>query len=128
MDPDYLGHNFLRLREPNGKQIRPMYSNGGAYLRWVNHENTLCARYTRAILNHAPLGDYMHRFNIPGYDTHECECGCPGRQQNRHHIFTWCGVLLTNNSDPRFIQELVDYLEENPKAFAFSSHTPIGDG
>ena len=34
-DPDYLGHNFLRLREPNGKHIRPMYSNGGAVdSRW----------------------------------------------------------------------------------------------
>ena len=127
-DPDYLGHHFLRLRDPSGKPLRPTYSNGGTWLRWVNEENVLCARFSRAILDHAPLGSYYRRFHIPGHDTHECECGCPGPLQTRHHIFTHCGVLDTINRSPRFIRELVDYLDENPTAFAFPSRPRQGDG
>jgi hypothetical protein len=114
---DYLGHQFLILRDPKGKRLRPTYSNGGMWLRNVNEDNALCARFCRAILNHAPTGQYYRRFNIPGHETHECECGCP--MQSRHHIFTQCGVLETRDRDPWYIRELVGFLDENPKAFSF---------
>jgi hypothetical protein len=92
---EYLGHQFLILRDPKGKRLRPTYSNGGMWLRNVNEDNALCARFCRAILNHALTGEYYRRFNIPGHETHECECGCP--MQSRHHIFTQCGVLETRD-------------------------------
>ena len=92
-DPDYLGHQFLAFSDPKGKPMRPTYANGGTWLRHVNEDNVLCARVCRGILNHAPIGEYYRRFNIPGHDTHECECGCP--TQTRRHIFTHCGVLET---------------------------------
>ena len=126
-NPDYLGHQFMVLRDPKGKPTRPTYSNGGVWLRHVNESNALCARMCRAILNHAPTGEYYSRFRIPGHDNHECECGCP--VQTRHHIFTQCGVLQTYDRDPRFVRELVWFLEDNPKAFAFGfQYAPQGDG
>ena len=126
-DREYLGSQFLTLRDPKGKPVRPSYANGGTWLRYVNDDNALCARFTRAVLNHAPIGEYYRRFNIPGHETHECECGCP--MQTRHHIFTQCGVLETQDRDPRFIRELVGFLVDNPIAFAFGfQYAPPREG
>jgi hypothetical protein len=126
-DREYLGSQFLTLRDPKGKPVRPSYANGGTWLRYVNDDNALCARFTRVVLNHAPIGEYYRRFNIHGHDTHECECGCP--MQTRHHIFTQCGVLDTQDRDPRFILELVGFLVDNPIAFAFGfQYAPPREG
>ena len=122
-DPDYRGHQFLVLRDPKGKPLPPTYANGGAYLRHVNGDPRLCVRFCRAILNHAPIGEYYRRFNIP--EDPECECGCP--VQTRHHIFTSCGVLDTNYPDPKLIRELVGFLVTNPTAFGFN-RPPAGVG
>ena len=111
------------LRDPKGKPLRPTYSNGGTWLRHVNEDNARCARYCRAILGHAPIGEYYRRFNIP--ETYECECGCP--VSTRHHVFTWCGVLDTNDREPKYIRELVGFLVKNPTAFGFAN-APRGDG
>ena len=122
-DPDYQGHQFLVLRDPKGKPLRPTYSNGGIWLHHVNEDNARCARFCRAILGHAPISEYYRRFNIP--ETHECECGCP--VQTRHHIFTHCGVLDTLDRAPKFARELVGFLVTNPTAFGFAN-TPRGEG
>ena len=122
-DPDYRGHQFLVLRDPKGKPLPPAYANGGAYLRHVNGDPKLCARFCRAILNHGPIGEYYRRFNIP--EDPECECGCP--VQTRHHIFTSCGVLDTNDRDPKLSRELVGFLVTNPTAFGFN-RPPAGVG
>ena len=126
-NPDYLGHQFMVLRDSKGKPERPTYSNGGVWLRHTNESNVLTARMCRAILNHAPTGEYYSRFRISGHDDHECECGC--LVQTRHHIFTQCGVLQTYDRDPHYVRELVWFLEDNPKAFAFGfEYAPQGDG
>ncbi|KAJ3499866.1 hypothetical protein NMY22_g19466 [Coprinellus aureogranulatus] len=122
-DPDYRGHQFLVLRDPKGKPLPPAYANGGAYLRHVNGDPKMCARFCRAILNHAPIGEYYARFNIP--EDPECECGCP--VQTRRHIFVQCGVLTTGNRDPKYIRELVGFLVTNPTAFGFN-RPPTGVG
>ncbi|KAJ3518886.1 hypothetical protein NMY22_g13456 [Coprinellus aureogranulatus] len=122
-DPDYRGHQFLVLRHPKGKPLPPVYANGGAYLCHVNGDPKMCARFCHAILNHAPIGEYYVRFNIP--EDPECECGCP--IQTRRHIFVQCGVLTTGNRDPKYIRELVGFLVTNPTAFGFS-RPPAGVG
>ena len=83
----------------------------------------------RGILNHAPMGEYYHRFNIPGHETHECECGCP--MQTQHHILIQCGVLDNLDRTPHFLHEFIGFLVDNPKAFAFGfqyTHPREGDG
>ena len=115
------------LRDPKGKPVRPTYSNGGTWLKHVNDENALCAHFTHAITNHAPVGEYYQRFNIPDHKTHECECGCP--MQTQHHIFTQCGILDTQDSNPQYVVELVGFLIDNPKVFAFGfQYVPRGGG
>ncbi|KAJ3533031.1 hypothetical protein NMY22_g7503 [Coprinellus aureogranulatus] len=106
-DPDYRGHQFLVLRDLKGKPLPPR----------------MCARFCRAVLNHAPIGEYYVRFNIP--EDPECECGCP--VQTRRHIFVQCGVLTTGNRDPKDIRELVGFLVTNPTALGFN-RPPAGVG
>ena len=129
-NPDYLGHQFLAFSDPKGKPMCPTYANGGTWLRHVNEDNVLCARVCRGILNHAPIGEYYRRFNIPGHDTHECECSCP--TQTRRHIFTHCGVLEMLDRVPRYYQEFIGFLTENPPAFSFGFQyrhpPPVGIG
>ena len=127
-DPDYLGHQFLQFRDPKGKPFCPTYANSGTWLKYVNEDNGLCARVCRGILNLALTGKYYRRFNIPGHETHECECGCP--MQTWHHILIQCGVLYNLDQTPRFLHEFVGFLMDNPKAFALGfqyAHPREGD-
>ena len=81
---------------------------------------TLCARATRAILNHAPIGEYRQRF-FPAECT-QCPCGhC--QVETRRHIFANCSRFAHSPLiDPSpSIKDLVDFLKEHPSAFAFPS-------
>jgi len=55
---DQKGKNFLDLVDSNNKILEPIYSKGRAWLQYIGHSNTLCARVVRAITNHAPIGEY----------------------------------------------------------------------
>jgi len=56
---DNKGRNFLELLDDNLDTINPMYSKRGSWLKHFGHSNLLCARATRAIVNHAPIGEYQ---------------------------------------------------------------------
>ncbi|KAJ3500911.1 hypothetical protein NMY22_g19103 [Coprinellus aureogranulatus] len=99
-DPDYRGHQFLVLHDPKGKPLPPAYANGGAYLRHVSGDPKMCARFCRAILNHAPIGEYNLWFNNP--EDSECECGCP--VQTCHHIFVQCvEIQVSEKNDQTWV-------------------------
>ena len=55
---DDKGRNFLNLLDDNLNIIKPIYLKGGSWLKYFGHCNSLCARVTRAIVNHAPIGEY----------------------------------------------------------------------
>jgi len=55
---DLKGNNFLDLVDSDDNILEPIYSKGGTWLQHFSHSNTLCARATRAITNHAPIGEY----------------------------------------------------------------------
>ena len=112
---DYHGHHFLALKEPKGTNISPTYAIGGSWLRFVGDDTKLCTRMCRAILNHAPIGDYYRRFNIP--EEHSCPCGAA--RQSRDHIFTRCPNVTTVRYTPRLMKELLGFLQRNPLAFGF---------
>jgi len=44
----------------------------GPWLKCFGHSNLLCARALRAIVNHAPIGDYCLRF----FPREEFKCSC----------------------------------------------------
>ena len=55
---DGKGKNFLELLDDDLNVIEPSYTKGGPWLQLVGHSNSLCARASRAITNHAPIGEY----------------------------------------------------------------------
>ena len=54
---DLKGNNFLDLVNGNNKILEPLYCKGRTWLQFFGHSNLLCARVTRAIMNHAPCYD-----------------------------------------------------------------------
>ena len=79
-----------------------------AVVSLVNEKNGLSTQVCRGILNHAPTGKYYCRFNIPGHETHECECGC--LMQTPHHILTQCSILDNLNQTLHFLYEFIGFL------------------
>ena len=55
---DQKGQQFLELVDNKNNPIEPSYINGGSWLKFLGHSNLLCARVTRTIVNHAPIGEY----------------------------------------------------------------------
>ena len=117
--PSSQGHHFLSLKGGNRKPLQPSYAKGGSWLPFIAESVTLCARATRAILNHAPIGEFRQRF-FPAECT-QCPCGhC--QVETRQHILADCSqfahVPLT---DPMpSIKDFVKFLKEHPSAFAFA--------
>ncbi len=53
------------MMDTKGNTLKPSYFSGGTWLSAVKREPpALVARMTRAILGHAPIGEYFARFNI----------------------------------------------------------------
>jgi len=59
---DLKERQFLKLLDGNNNIIELSYIKGGAWLKFFSHSNSLCARASRAITNHAPIGKYRLRF------------------------------------------------------------------
>jgi len=58
----FLTRNFLDLLGDNLNPIKPSSSKGSPWLLQFGHSNSLCAQASRAITNHAPIGEYRLRF------------------------------------------------------------------
>jgi len=56
---DLKGRNFLDLVNGDNNILEPTYSKDGTWLQYFGHSNMLCASTTRAITNHAPIGEYQ---------------------------------------------------------------------
>ncbi|RXW18106.1 hypothetical protein EST38_g7745 [Candolleomyces aberdarensis] len=122
-DNEYRGSQFLVMHKTKGNIIAPMYANGGSWLKLVGEDTRLCTRMCRAILNHAPIGEYYRRFNIQ--EDYSCTHGA--ERQTREHIFTRCPDLNTRRRTPKLLNELLGFLQQNPTAFGFCS-APEGIG
>ena len=55
---DGKGRHFLVLVDDNFKEIELSYTKEGPWLQTFGHSNLLYAHVTRAITNHAPIGEY----------------------------------------------------------------------
>ena len=55
---DDKGRKFMDHLDDDLNSIELMYVKGGSWLKYFSHSNSLCARATRAIVNHAPIGEY----------------------------------------------------------------------
>ena len=114
---DSKGKHFLDLVDSDDNPIEPSYIRGGSWLKFFGHSNSLCARASRAITNHAPIGEYRLRF-FPREDF-SCLCGSYPIE-SRSHILHEC-KRFNNYWNPRrdSISHFVLFLELNLGAFAF---------
>ena len=55
---DLKGRNFLELLDSDQNPIELSTIKSGPWLQHFGHFNSLCARATRAIVNHASTGEY----------------------------------------------------------------------
>jgi len=59
---DVKEQNFLNLLNDDLKPIELSNSKERPWLKFFRHSNSLCARASRAIVNHASIGEYRLRF------------------------------------------------------------------
>ena len=59
---DFKENHFLSLLDDNDNIIELLYVKRGLWLKMLDHSNSLYARATRVITNHAPTGKYRLRF------------------------------------------------------------------
>ena len=111
------GKQFLDLLDDDLNAIEPSYTKGGPWLQMFGHSNSLCARATRAITNHAPTGEYRLQF-FPNLDF---SCPCNNYPiESRRHILHEC-QRFNGYWNPRrdTLKHFVMFLIANPNAFAF---------
>ena len=116
--PSSQGRHFLPLKGGIKNLLQPSYVKGGGWLPFIGESVTLCARATRAILNHAPIGEFRQRF-FPTECT-QCPCGhC--QMETRRHIFANCRrfVHFPLTDLVPTVKDFVKFLKEQPSAFAF---------
>ena len=83
----YLGTSFMRLKLKN-RRIKPRRKSADCYIKACEDDNSLFARFTRMVTNHAPIGSYYRRF--PHLNKSEL-CLSPGwRFESRDHVLDKC--------------------------------------
>jgi ribonuclease HI len=115
----YRGRHYLYGKKP---PIPTDRITGTSLLARTGHSSVLTARMARAILSHAPTGEFRRRF----FPREESQCPTCGVLQSRRHILNSCTrynrrpnfyEFLKNSADPGIA--LQDFLTDNPTAFTF---------
>jgi len=87
------GNQFLDLLDDDNNTIEPFYVKGGSWLKIFGHSNSLCVCATRAITNHAPIGEYRLRFFLR--EEFKCLCGLYLIESRCHILHECCGNHLS---------------------------------
>ena len=114
---DGKGRHFLNLVNNNYEDIKLSYIKGGPWLQAFRYSNLLYTHATRAITNHALIGEYWLRF----FPNKEFKCPCRNYPiESRRHILHDC-TRHNGYWNPRrdSLSHFVMFLIANPKAFAF---------
>ena len=84
---DLESTHFLDLLDDELHTIELLYIKGGPWIKQFSHSNSLCARATRAIINHTPISEYHLRFFLR--ENFSCLCKIY-LIETRHHILYEC--------------------------------------
>ena len=118
----------LLLRK-NKKPVLPSTWNAASnrFIMTMNDNPTLVSRFTRAVTNHAPIGEYRTRF----FPQQPSSCPCGALLQSREHILCECPRYSAHfPSSHSFykgrhnLNKLAKFLQDNPIAFAFDDAPP----
>jgi len=118
-DSKKKGQLFLDFEDDNEKVIKPSYAKGGSWLPHIGISNSICARFTRMMIGHAPIGEYKQRF-FPN-ESPQCPCG-EAEVETREHIFMQCR-RYDASFHPRDIRiaSFVNFIIGNPTSFCFDN-------
>jgi len=115
---DRKDKHFLDLLDDDFNTIEPSYTKGGPWLQVFGHSNSLCACATRAITNHAPIGEYQLRF-FPNKDF-LCPCNNYPIKLRRHILYECKRFNGYWNPRRDSLNHFIMFLITNPNAFAFT--------
>jgi len=117
---DGKGKHFLDLVDNDFNNIEPGYTKGSPWLQVFGHSNSLCTCATRAITNHAPIGEYWLRF-FPHKDF-KCPCNNYSIELRRHILHKYRRFNGYWNPRRDFLNHFTMFLIANPNAFTFSNN------
>ena len=69
---NFKENHFLDLLDDDNNIIEPTYVKGRLWLKMIGYSNSLCVCATKAITNHASIGEYRLRF----FPREEFKCLC----------------------------------------------------
>jgi len=115
---DGKGKHFLDLLDDDFNTIKLSYTKGGPWLQVFGHSNSLCARTTRAITNHAPIGEYWLRFF--SNENFTCSCNNYSIGSRRHILYEYRRFNGYWNPRRDLLNHFIMFLIANPNAFAFT--------
>jgi len=115
------GKQFLDLLDDNSNAIELSYVKGGPWLQVFGQSNSLCMHMTRAITNHAPIGEYRLRF-FPKKEF-KYPCSVYPIESRRHILYDYSRFNGYWNPRRDSLSHFVIFLKTNPKTFAFLSNT-----
>ena len=118
-DSKKKGQLFLDFEDDNERVIKLTYAKGGLWLPYIGISNSICVRFTRMMLGHAPIGEYQQRF-FPNAAFH-CLCG-EADVETREHIFMHCR-RYDASFHPRdiCISSFVEFITGNLTLFCFDN-------
>ena len=116
---DLKRRNFMDLVDSDNNVLEPIYSKDSIWLQYFSHSNTLYARATRAITNHAPIGEYHLQF-FPNKEF-SCLYGLYPIETRQHILHEYRKFNEYWNPRRDSIAHFIQFLDRNLRAFAFTT-------
>ena len=112
------GRNFLNLLSNDLLPIEPLCSKDGPWLLQSSHSNLLCTWASRAITNHAPIGEYRLRFF--SLEIFSCPCGLYPIESRWYILHEYQRFNKYWNPRRDTLSHFSLFLQFNPSAFVFT--------
>ena len=114
---DLKERNFLDLLNNNFNPLKLSNIKGNLWLQHFSHSNSLCAKATKAIINHTSIGKYRLKF----FSREDFLCSC-----SLYPIKSWQHILYDCKRFNNYwnlrkdsIAYFTLFLKHNNKAFSF---------
>ena len=123
LKPAYRGNHFFETWKSKKVSVTPTVKGGGSWLRHMKKKGQkTTSRFCRAILGHAPIGQYRHRFFPREHLSPACKCGAPVESQ--YHVLRcprWEEFSPWRGATPRkvLIEDFSEFIVEAVWAFEF---------
>ena len=114
---DSKERHFLDLLDNNLNPIELLSTKGGPWLLHFSYSNMLYVQASRAVTNHAPIGEYWLRF-FPR-EEFDCPCGKYPIETRQHILHEYQRFNNYWNLRRNTITYFILFLQFNSSAFSF---------